>query len=1034
MFDPVVSLQEIKPTITPAVKLARLKELLYTFGRCSVFCDDLSEKSSLPPWDVFHANSLCDVTASVSNVAYNPIIMATPTDYSTVYTVLLRLKECMNALGQQYAPVIFDMSLLAKALEIVWSNQDELHGVIPCEGGMHLLMSVFAGIGYLYGDAGLRNLLTESGVYAPTTVNNILAGKDFDRAMTAFKMIDEALNTRFLINFETWCIENDKYLDEDVHTVLRNTNDVDNMTDADKDIWNTVASEKIIPLLEEFREESRQISPTFKLWDEYLTRVSEPLKLFISSTRKPEWTVHQYSKLCLLPLLFASNRTTYAKYMTVQVLNMNRLPQEVEDGFLRGLYTAKLSSGKFNNVWLDYALEATENKALKGTGGVIGLTLKDGALARWFLSRPLASRYSTMFHSNMCKTVEKDDTHHADTHAKREHYDRNVNKMVTMFDSNFLDPFDTNKAPERLVNFATCLQSTEEIEQSMLNCIDKGEEMLQTFVAERLKSKTDGSDPPVKSFFSPMPRSSVKTMSENKKNVLKKRTKTINSEVMFQRLFAVNSYKKIPPERVFAFENTPVPSSIFNEDGTMLKCKKSDFMTMLEDLLPNKITQIHKADTMIFDGMAIVQSLQPHSEHLTFKNMAENFMNHSLKLARHVTNVKNIHIVFDRYRNNSLKTQTRNRRGDRAASSAIHIHGDLAIPKDWKSFLSIGKNKERLISFYTQYMVHHSALTENERLFISGGAEEKCLLVTGASCRDVEDLQSNHEEADTRIILHASYAQKTGSDCIVISSPDTDVLLLLLHHHKAIGANEVYMSTGRSGIHTDSKRLIPIHSLYNTLSQEQHNVMLTLYCLTGCDTTSSFYGKGKRKAFKLLMQHSSKYQSLQDMGEEASLSSTQYSACVVFLADLYSSNGCTTLNAIRCTKALNSVAPKNLPPTDNSFHLHCLRCVLQLWIWKHAMTKEHQLPPPSKFGYKEHSEDGTLQPVMMTQPMAAPELLNDMVCHCAVCSENCSCFKNKQPCTVACACEGSTTNECTEAICTNVHTLTSVIEDDMYQL
>jgi len=137
-----------------------------------VFCDDLSEKSSLPSWDVFHANSPCDVTASVSDVAYNPIIMATPTDYRTVYTVLLRLKECMNALDQQYAPVIFDMSLLAKALEIVWSNQDELHGVIPCEGGMHLLMSVYAGIGYLYGDAGLRYLFTESGVYAPTTVNN----------------------------------------------------------------------------------------------------------------------------------------------------------------------------------------------------------------------------------------------------------------------------------------------------------------------------------------------------------------------------------------------------------------------------------------------------------------------------------------------------------------------------------------------------------------------------------------------------------------------------------------------------------------------------------------------------------------------------------------------------------------------------------------------------------------------------------------------------------------------------------------------
>ena len=53
----------------------------------------------------------------------------------------------------------------------------------------------------------------------------------------------------------------------------------------------------------------------------------------------------------------------------VQVLNMNKLPREVKYGFLQGLFTAKLSSSKFNTVWVDYTLEATENKALNDTGG-----------------------------------------------------------------------------------------------------------------------------------------------------------------------------------------------------------------------------------------------------------------------------------------------------------------------------------------------------------------------------------------------------------------------------------------------------------------------------------------------------------------------------------------------------------------------------------------------------------------------------------------------------------------------------------------
>jgi len=42
----------------------------------------------------------------------------------------------------------------------------------------------------------------------------------------------------------------------------------------------------------------------------------------------------------------------------------------------------------------------------------------------------------------------------------------------------------------------------------------------------------------------------------------------------------VNAYTKISTERVFTFENTPVPTSLFHEDGTMLKCKTSDFMTI----------------------------------------------------------------------------------------------------------------------------------------------------------------------------------------------------------------------------------------------------------------------------------------------------------------------------------------------------------------------------------------------------------------------------------------------------------------------
>ena len=119
----------------------------------------------------------------------------------------------------------------------------------------------------------------------------------------------------------------------------------------------------------------------------------------------------------------------------------------------------------------------------------------------------------------------------------------------------------------------------------------------------------------------------------------------------------------------------------------------------------------------------------------------------------------------------------------------------------------------------------------------------------------------NQEEADTRMISHAAYAKCEGSECLVINTPDTDVLVLLLHHYKALGVGEIYMSTGSAGIHTDSKRYIPVHSLHHALSENQitgGNIMLSLNCLSGCDNTSSFYGKGIKKVYKLMVQNSAK--------------------------------------------------------------------------------------------------------------------------------------------------------------------------------
>ena len=70
------------------------------------------------------------------------------------------MQTCINVLVQNYTSAYFDMGLLTKASEITWAII--LYYIsFYVEGGMHLLITGFASIGYLHGKARLGELLFE---------------------------------------------------------------------------------------------------------------------------------------------------------------------------------------------------------------------------------------------------------------------------------------------------------------------------------------------------------------------------------------------------------------------------------------------------------------------------------------------------------------------------------------------------------------------------------------------------------------------------------------------------------------------------------------------------------------------------------------------------------------------------------------------------------------------------------------------------------------------------------------------------------
>ena len=147
--------------------------------------------------------------------------------------------------------------------------------------------------------------------------------------------------------------------------------------------------------------------------------------------------------------------------------------------------------------------------------------------------------------------------------------------------------------------------------------------------------------------------------------------------------------------------------------------------------------------------------------------------------------VERVDFVTDTYKENSIKGIERLRRG--TSTKILLKRPKTTIPSNWHQFLSNDENKTQLIQFILQEWSsnkYHSKLQGRRIFYVCG---EDCFLITAndnVQKRLIADLCSSQEEADTWIILHMLNIIKKESDKeipIIIRSPDTDVLILLIH-------------------------------------------------------------------------------------------------------------------------------------------------------------------------------------------------------------------------------------------------------------
>ena len=107
---------------------------------------------------------------------------------------MLRSCAIAKSLNQQHTIITLDQAVYCKALEIRWKHSDKFSNAVLRLGAFHICNTFLAVLGKRFGEAGLQDLLVESGVVAAGSVQAVLDGRHYNHGMCAHKLVWEALS------------------------------------------------------------------------------------------------------------------------------------------------------------------------------------------------------------------------------------------------------------------------------------------------------------------------------------------------------------------------------------------------------------------------------------------------------------------------------------------------------------------------------------------------------------------------------------------------------------------------------------------------------------------------------------------------------------------------------------------------------------------------------------------------------------------------------------------------------------------------
>ena len=447
----------------------------------------------------------------------------------------------------------------------------------------------------------------------------------------------------------------------------------------------------------------------------------------------------------------------------------------------------------------------------------------------------------------------------------------------------------------------------------------------------------------------------------------------------------------------FSHENHPFPPSL-SDCGKLRSGKKSDLFNILaNDGLSDPPDTV---DVKLFDGAAVVHFLSTANA-VTFDDYADQIF--VPYLMKQLQNAKRVDVIWDTYIPISIKESTREKRGKGIRRK---VAGKTKLPGNWADFLRDANNRQELFSFLSNKIATAVCPEEKEIIVTSGTS----VILLGTS-RSMETC--DHEEADTRLLIHLQDGLLNGFSSFVVRTVDTDVVVILLgkfHHLISLCQNVniwVAFGTGKNFTH------VHINAVYRQLGMEKSLALPVFHSFTGCDTTSAFFGRGKKSSWEIWNCYPDVTRAFTNIAvhpyTEIQIDDENFNLLERFTVLLYDKS----IEVERVNEARKELfchkgkTMETLPPTQDALLQHSKRVAYQSGIWCTSEQNEQHTPTPQGWGWS-LSEDGhSWMPVWNTLPTASKACSELVKCGCKSkngCSGRCSCKKANWKCTQLCSC------------------------------